>query len=442
MRNSLTGPVLAAIATTAAASSLRAEIQSEGFLETWIRYGGGRFLSTEVKADYEVKGTFGGEEKPSASDDPFADFGVTAEQRLPEARARVRGWVDPEGFEELAKLELYTGGLTVYPQDDISLFLGQDFVIWGKADKINPVDVVNAEDFTQFLAKPKLGRKLSNLMMNLVYAKGDDKLQFIYNPFYEQHELASRDSPWCGTRCQFAQPKPNPPFVTVDDSKSDERTIADSEFAVRYSSRVERVDYSVVVHNGFDRFPVWSHRFTGPTSIEFTRELERRWRFGGDLAFTLGSFGIRAEVLYQPDSVQHYAPDTPEFFTDDDGLNDVDQINWVVGVDWTTDSDVYVNVQFAENWLDGGSEYFRTSFDRLGTLQLSRRFLNDDLEAKVTGFYEFADDSSALTPEIVYRVSDDLRWTTGFWVFWGDPGTFFGDQNANDHVFTHLKYLF
>ncbi len=418
-----------------------AEIETDGFAETWIRYGDDQFLSTEVRVDFEVKTTIGEQETESDGADLFSDFGAGPKEKLPEVRARVRGWVDPSGFEARTKGEFYTGGVTFFPRDDVSVFVGKDYMIWGKADKINPVDIINADDFTQFLVWPKERRKLSNLMLNATYAAGDDKLQFIYNPFYVQNDLAQPDSPWCGTRCEFGQPQPFAPFVTVNDIESDRRNIEDSEFALRYSSRIERVDYSLLVHNGFDRIPVWSHRFTGTLNVEFNRELKRRWRFGGDVAFTLGSFGIRGEVLYQPKSVQHFEPGTDEFFRTD-GLDDVDQINWVVGVDRTTDSDIYVNVQYAENTLLKKGNYFHTSFQSLGTLQLSKMFMNDDLELKLTGFYEFADDSHSLSPEVVYRINDDLRWTTGLWFFWGKKGTFFGDQDDNDNIFTHLQYIF
>ncbi len=442
MRKYRWSPLAAVLGGALLSEPVLAEVETDGFAETWIRYGDGDFLSSEVRVEFEAKTTLGEAEEESEGADLFADFGAGPKEKLPEIRARVRGWVDPSGFEARAKGEFYTGGVTFFPRDDVSVFIGKDYMIWGKADKINPVDVINADDFTQFIVQPKERRKLSNLMLNVTYAAGDDKLQFIYNPFYVQNDLAQPDSPWCGTRCQFGQPQPFAPFVAVNDIESDRRNIEDSEFALRYSSRIDRVDYSLLVHNGFDRIPVWSHRFTGTLNVEFNRELKRRWRFGGDVAFTLGSFGIRAEVLYQPESVQHFEPRSEDFFIDDDGLDDVDQINWVLGVDWTTDSDIYVNVQYAENTLLKKGNYFRNPFQTLGTLQLSKTVLNDDLELKVSGFYEFTDNSYAFTPEAVYRINDDLHWTTGLWVFTGSEGAFFGDQRDNDHIFTQLKYIF
>ncbi len=424
-------------------TGLQAEVEGEGFAETWIRYGWDRdeFMTSEVRLDYEWKTTLGEKAEKSAADDLFSDFGSEPKDRSTEIRARLRGWVDPSGYEESSKAEFYTGGVTFFPSQDVSLFIGKDVHVWGKADKINPVDVVNAEDFTQFLVMPKDRRKLANWMVNATYAEGDDKLTFIYMPFYVANDLAKPGSPWCDTRCTFAQPVPFPPFLTANDIEKDRMHLSDSEFALRYSSRYDRLDYSLVLHNGFDRFPVWSRRFTSPLNIEFNRELIRRWRLGGDLAFTVGSFGIRAELLYQPDSVQHFDPDTADFFIDDDGLDDVDQLNWVVGVDWTTDSDIYVNVQLAGNTLLEDGNYYRTSFETLATLQMSKFFMNDDLEIKLTAFYELEDDSWAVSPEAVYRINDNLHWTTGLYIFGGDETTFLGDHDENDHIFTHLKYL-
>ena len=416
----------------------------DGFVETWIRYAEDDFLTSEIRVDYEYKSTIGEAQEEAAEDDFFSDFGAETKDKQPEFRARVFGWVDPSGFEDDATAEIYTGGITFYPSTDVSIFVGKDYEIWGKADKINPVDVLNAEDFTQFLVQPKERRKLSNYVLNIIHAAGDDKLQFVYNPFYVENEIASLDSPWCDTRCSFAQPRLVPPFtsVIVNDDVSGRRDVEDSEYALRYSSRVERVDYSLVLHNGFDRFPIWSRQFSSPTDVEFTRELKRRWRFGGDLSFTLGSFGVRTEILFQPDSVQQFDPESAEFIADDDGLDDVDQINWVVGVDWTTDSDVYMNIQYAENSLLDDGDYFRTTFEELGTLQVSKTFLNDDLKLLLNVFYEFSDDSYSLDPEVVYTVNSDLNWTTGVWLFRGDDDSFFGEQEINDHIYTHLKYLF
>lgn len=438
------GTLLAGLCCLTAANGAVAETDFSGTVEALLRADDdGTFMNQQLRLDAEV--TFSAEDAASLG---FSDEESESEGgRSPQARARFWAISDPadEGIER-DTVEFHTGGVTVFPFENSSVFLGRDYVIWGRADKVNPVDVVNGEDFTQFLVQDQQRRKLPNTLVNYTYAREDTKFELIYAPRYEGNLLPIRGTRWCQYRCEIASPVNGNQAgfdVTVTDTLG-ANDVDSGEMSARFTSRAGRYDYGLVAQSGFDKFPVYSRTFTGLTSLTLNRELERREKVGGDVAFTVGEFGIRAEALYQIDSVLHYLVETPEFATDDDGLKDVDQLNWIVGVDWRSSGDLYINVQYAQNkFLDVPEEkFFRSSFETLATFQISDLFLDNDLELKLTVFYETADDSHAVSPEAGYRLSDEARWVTGIYYFEGNEQTFFGEHEDNTNVFTYLEYIF
>lgn len=439
--------LLGGMLVSAAACVSAAEIDFSGAAEALLRADDdGKYMNQQLRLEAEV--SFSSEDQ--ADNFGFSDEASDDEEgggRSPEAWARFWAIDDPadEGVQR-ETVEFHSGGVTVFPAADSSLFVGRDSVIWGRADKVNPVDVVNGEDFSQFLVQDQKRRKLPNFMAKYAYAREDSKLELIYVPRYEAHLLPIRGTRWCQYRCEVASPVSGTQSgfdVTVSDP-IEGNEVDYGEASGRYSSRAGRFDYGVVAQSGFDKFPVYSRSFTGPTALTLTREMERRWKVGGDVAFTAGEFGIRAEALYQIDSVLHYLTTVPEFLSDDDGLLDVDQLNWIVGVDWRSSGDLYINVQYAQNkFLDVDEDkFFRSSYETLVTVQVSDMFLDNDLELKLTVFYETADDSHSVSPEAAYRLSDEAKWVTGIYYFEGDEQTFFGEHQDNSNVFTYLEYKF
>jgi hypothetical protein len=78
----------------------------------------------------------------------------------------------------------------------------------------------------------------------------------------------------------------------------------------------------------------------------------------------------------------------------------------------------------------------------LTTLRLEKMLRYQTVRLSLFGFWSPDDEDVYLRPVASYDVSDEVRVTVGGNVFSGDPGTLFGNFDADDSVYMRLRYSF
>ena len=76
------------------------------------------------------------------------------------------------------------------------------------------------------------------------------------------------------------------------------------------------------------------------------------------------------------------------------------------------------------------------------TVRISRRWLNDTLEAELVGVVSLTRGDHAWRPKIIYALTDALKLTAGADLFRGGRDTYYGRLRANSLVYAELKLSF
>lgn len=364
-----------------------------------------------------------------------AAFAVRTTPRLSaslDAKAEARIQADSSGDTQADLPEAWVRAV----EGPVRVTVGRQIVAWGRADRLNPTDVVGSRDYTRLLADDDEQRR-GSLMAQASYGTGPWTVSALWLPEFRANRF----------------PVDNPPtgVVILDDQRVRDR----GQFAARVDHIGGGLDWSLSYFDGRDRtrdLAAVAPPAGSPAGVfgAVQAQYPAVRVLGGDLAGVAGRYAFRAEASF----TDVRGPATPFRKRD---------VFWaVVGGDRTFDSGWNVNLQysfrrvFGDRDLPANANPFvqavaRTSaavnnqLDRTQhgfTARVARSWLHDtlDLECSAAVFAPTGD--VAVRPRLTYAVSDQWRATLGADVFRGPKLSYFGRVRDLSAAYVQFAYGF
>ncbi len=324
--------------------------------------------------------------------------------------------------------------------------IGKQIIVWGRADEINPTDVLSPKNYLLLLPEGASAYRFGTSALKIDYFAGRGvRLTAVWLPITSTSLI----------------PLEPPPDVRVD-TKPPSITIENGIAGVKID-RSGAVDASISYAYGYNLLPEVrlrpSDESAGTDAEHATVDLRnaRQHMIGADAATAWGRFGLRGEVAY--------------YHTGNPNGRRVDGVTpslfYVLGAEHTLPGDVDVTVQYLGRWviarvdprrvLDGsttGRARFLAARDtfvinqQLDTVQngwslrLGKKFLNDTLDCELLVVHYLERSDFFLRPRITYDLADGWRVTVGGEAFGGPEVSFFGRLQDNSGAFLELLYSF
>jgi hypothetical protein len=310
--------------------------------------------------------------------------------------------------------------------------VGRQIVPWGRADGINPTDNLTPRDYTVLLPFEEDQR------FGLWALKADYALTTDYT-------FTTFTTPW------FEPAKV--PFAGAAIVKQEPATsLANTEFAFKFSKTGGAIDWSLSYFHGFSTLPSLSLPASSENNSRLIIRYDKIDVLGADVARNYGRYGFRGEAAY--------------FFTDDQNGHDPFVKNpylyFVLGGDRTFFDNLNVNLQFVGRWINNyvdpeniidpatqsvavenaiiASQQDPVSYGL--TSRIGKKWFNDTLEGEVLVFADFTRLDSYVRPLISYAFTDHIKGTIGAEFYTGGSQTVFGQLKPNQNVFAELRYSF
>ena len=405
--------VLTLITTTPAA----AEIDISAYVRNWT----GVFANSSVdfsilQNTFEPTFEYSGE-KAAINVTPFVYHYATQNQRI------------DFGLRS-AYIDLY------FKHADIRI--GQQQVIWGKADGVFITDIISPKDLSQFLL-----REFYEIRQGITAAKvdfyiADHTLELIWAPMFTPTKLPEIGSVW---RPQMPLALPVQP--TLDNSNEKVPfNIASSEIFGKFAAMTSLVDLEVMGGYMWDDDPSLHVKKTiNPatrmvSTVTVMPEHHRLILAGGSFSTTVWGFVIRGEGAYYFN--KNYNTINPRAV---DGLVEKDYVHYLVGVDKTLWG-VRLSSQFIQHIIiNHDSSIVADKIENTMTILANTDFLQETLTVNLFAYIGFNNGDALIRPSVGYDILDGLNATLGADLFVGTAGTF-GQYNNNDMIYTKLKYSF
>lgn len=311
--------------------------------------------------------------------------------------------------------------------------IGKQQIVWGKADGIKVLDVVNPQDYREFILDDFDQSRIPLWSVDAEVPIGSIGLQLVWLPDRTYHDI-----PQDGALFEFTAPRfkpPSPPGIEVD-RRPLERPhdgIEDSDAGLRLSSFWKGWDLTLNYLYHYNDIPVFFRRVSG-SADEPVIVVEPRYRrshlVGGTFSNAFGNLTVRGEIGY---FFNHY------FFTSDradaDGVVRSDELDHVIGLDWFGLRDALLSLQLFQTWVvDPGAPLHRDEFETLSTLFARFQFWNDTLAVQCMWMQSFNDGDGLLRPRLSYLARDNLELWLGLDWFYGTRNGLFGEFDQNDRI--------
>ncbi len=318
------------------------------------------------------------------------------------------------------------------------LTLGKQQVVWGEADGLKVLDLVDPQGFREFILERFDRSRIPLWTVNVEVPIGPTELQLLWVPDPSHHELPEPDGVFGFTSPQLlppAVPGVVPQFAGIDRPGN---AFLDSDAGARLRGRLGGFDLSISYLYQYDDRPVFAGRFgssaAGPT-VSFTQTYERTHVVGLTFANAFGDFTVRGEALARSDRfIGSSDPRTPRL------LHETPELAYVLGLDWFGLRDTLLSVQLFQSWLvDDGRALVRDRLDTNVTVFGQHRMLHDRLTLEAIWIHNLNDGDGLVRPRVTYELRDGLDVWLGADVFYGDRRGVFGQFRHADRAVLGLE---
>jgi hypothetical protein len=372
-------------------------------------------------------------------------------------KVRVRKEKFGDAYAELRfryGLQGETRGLTVDPREayvnlyagPLDLRLGQQIVVWGRADALNPTSNLTPVDF-RIHSPVEDDRRVGNVGARAFLNFQPIRLEGVWMPLYSATELP---------------PLPLPNQVNLGDPTYPHPRIENGTEAARVHLELPAVEMSVSYLYGYAPLPgLATGTITpgniggvqGKGSVTVSRTAYNHQVLGFDFATTIGDWlGLRGEAAYRDpyhfrNRVYAPNPDIQYVLGVDHTFGEVSVIAQYLGrytINWqprtadTIDASVIDSLTPAtvgnayprvDQTLRAKNQILFSQLHRtqnMASLRLEWLTLHETLSLSALGFVNFSTQEWLLFPKVGYSITDNLSATVGAEIYQGPDNTLFG----------------
>jgi hypothetical protein len=367
--------------------------------------------------------------------------------------------------------------------NDFVLEAGKTKIVWGRGDKIHVLDLINANDLTNFLIPDYIDRRIAEPEMDVTWNIPSDKnlsLQLVFTPgmtvdrldtsgrwtpeavasikssittyatskilsaYYGAYAtaMASNDPLIKGAAIGIANAAELEAAKTYTDENyyyANTNTLEYAQYGARLTGTKGTVDWGTEYYLGHYKTPSVT-----VSASDISLDYDRLQVFGVDAETVKGAYSIRGELAYY----------LTEDFEGDDYSTHNNSIQWVAGFDrnlpW---SNLNLNIQELGSYIINYDEVTSiydidnnnadcASNDKI-IVKLSDSLKNESLKPSISVLYGIEGMDLVIMPEVSYIVKDgfEVKASANF-VFSDDTKGEFKAYNNNSELQLNVEYNF
>ncbi len=357
--------------------------------------------------------------------------------------------IDRNGYSDYSKPAQLNDGLELelrafYLQGaigDTFLTLGKQQIVWGKADGLKVLDIVNPQSFREFILDDFDSSRIPLWTANIERTVADWDLQFIWIPDQTYHALPKQNASYAFTSAELVPTAPVGVNVNIEHVRRPNNILLDSDVGLRAATFWKGWDITLNYLYQYNNLPVLRQNLSlssGKPVVTISPEYERTHVLGGTFSNAFADWVVRGEVGYFTD---HYF--IAKNSLQNQGVVKSPELHYVLGLDWNAPWDILISSQLIQSWVINDAD--KTTRDKLDTTLtglVRRNFMYDTLVAEVLLIANTNNGDGIIRPKISYEWQDNIKTWLGADVFYGDRLGVFGQFNRNDRVVVGMEISF
>ncbi len=324
---------------------------------------------------------------------------------------------------------------------DTYLTLGKQQIVWGKADGLHVLDIVNPQSFREFILDDFDNSRIPLWTANIERSIADWDFQFIWIPDQTYHAIPEQGATYAFTSPELVPSAPSGVQVNLEKPRRPNNIVLDSDVGLRATTFWNGWDITFNYLYQYNNLPVLRQRLSvasGSPVVTVTPEYERTHVIATTFSNAFSDWVVRGEVVY---FTEHY-------FIGKNPLQNLGvvkspELHYVLGLDWNAPWDLLLSGQLIQSWVTHDAD--QTTRDRLDTTLtglIRRNFMYDTLIAEVLVIANTNNGDGIIRPDISYEWQDNLKTWLGADVFYGDRQGVFGQYDRNNRVGVGVEVSF
>jgi len=318
-----------------------------------------------------------------------------------------------------------------YYSSFLDIRFGRQVISWGKADEMNPTDILNPQNITN-INEDKRVRKIGQMALKTEWKFSDFILEAIWKLEFDNMKLPALNSRFAFFSVPGLEEFPDPEYP--------QNRIKDTEWAFKLSRTISQFDLSISYFDGWDNIATPVFIFD-PALQQIQLDKLKFFRtkmIGADFAGSIGSVGIWGEAAY-------FIPNK-----ENDPLVKNPYLQFVIGMDYTFSNNIKINVQYFQEINETESDKEIVSKLGLGmpllqavTFRLEKKFGEGEPHSiEVFGIYDVKDNGLLLQPKLSLSPFDSFGIEFGIILYFGEEGSLFGRFANNDQIYVRSTISF
>jgi len=322
--------------------------------------------------------------------------------------------------------------------DSSIVVLGKQQVVWGKSDGLKVLDIVNPQDFREFILDDFDQSRIPLWTANAEISINNVTLQLFLIPDQTYHKFASTDSSYELTTPLIIPPiiiesGPSGANVTINSTTLPNNTLQDADAGFRLSTFTHGWDLTFNYLYHYDDTPVLFRAVNvtaNGININIDPQYKRSHLIGGTFSNTFGDLTLRGEIGYLTD--KYVSTINP---LDTNGVVKTGELKTVLGFDWYGFTDTILSTQIFKTYLDNHETgMIRDELNTQVTLLIKQDYMNETLHAEILFLQDIDYKDAMVRPKLTYEYSDEVNVYVGADIFYGNVDGLFGQFKETDRV--------
>ncbi|MDJ0867974.1 MAG: hypothetical protein QNK03_17850 [Myxococcota bacterium] len=321
----------------------------------------------------------------------------------------------------------------------VFLRLGKQQVVWGETDGLKLLDVVNPQDFREFILPDFEDSRIPLWTVNAEIPLGEALLQLIWVLDPSADELPEPRSVFAFSSPRLVPRRPPGVPTRLRNPDRPRAFVEGSDAGARLSAFLGGWDLSLAYlyhYNDRPAFRAAPALVGGMPGVELNIEYERSHLVGATASRGFRDWTLRAELAWESDEP------LPSTATKDRSTQAAD-LAYAIGVDWYGLEETLLSVQLFQSWLTTRPQGLaRDTLDTNVTFLAQRDFWNDALMLQSIWIHNVNDGDGLARGKATYELMDGLYVWGGIDVFYGTRKGIFGQYDSEDRLVFGFEWGF
>ena len=320
--------------------------------------------------------------------------------------------------------EIYVDGSI----SNLSFRLGKQQVVWGEAVGLKITDIINPQDFREFILDDFIDSRIPLWMLKLEYSLGEYDIETLFIPDFEPDRPAETGSEWT-MPSPFSYPRK--PVSRPDDG------FESMEIGFRLSRFLRGWDISSSYFYTWDDSPALHIKEENSEKKVFP-EHHRHHTIGFTFNNAFGKWVPQGEFAFNIDKFFRIKETEVA-----EGVTRKNNLFYMTGADYTVNDNLLVNGQFIQQIIFNYKEgMIDDEIENTFSIFFQSNFMNETLKPDLLILYSANDGAFLIRPKTAYDLTDEIKLTLGADIIAGEAKGFIGQFNNNDRIYFETKYSF